>query len=209
MDWLTSAFRGKNSAKCLQTLVDFHFPNAKLILDPTYGKGAFWKGYHKSVVGGDVDPVCAKDYVGDARHLPYQDHSIDLVVLDPPFFPGDAYQSLAGKVYDTAHILRDFSYITEFAKDDSFGIVKFNINLLLEAQRTSKLGIILKCKNIIHRTKPVWTQAMIIAEFHKLTGIYPEDMAVFVPDIVLVKDPKWKNQMHLRRQESYFLVYKW
>ena len=41
----------------------------------------------------------------------------------------------------------------------------------------------------------------------RLAGRLPTDYAIYVPTQVLRVDPKWQAPRHLRRQESYILVY--
>lgn len=56
-------------------------------LDPTYGKGNFWKKWKPDLlVGSDIDPTLSPDGRSvDATDLPYPDRSFDVVVIDAPY----------------------------------------------------------------------------------------------------------------------------
>lgn len=59
------------------------------ILHPFGGKAQFG-------IRCDINPEVVPDYVCDAHHLPFQDNTFDLVILDPPY--NDDY---AKRLYDT------------------------------------------------------------------------------------------------------------
>ena len=79
-----SAYVGDNS-EVFRKILDLHVPKGAIIADVTYGKGVFWKKVNlreykvfRSDIQGGVD----------CRDLPYWKHSLDCVVLDPPYMEG-------------------------------------------------------------------------------------------------------------------------
>ena len=95
IDLVLSAHVGQN-ARVFADILRLHVPRGSKVADVTYGKGVFWK---------EVDPtlytLLASDLKTgvDCRKLPYEDASIDSVVLDPPYMEGffrRAVSQLAG-----------------------------------------------------------------------------------------------------------------
>jgi len=69
-----------------------HVEEGATIADVTWGKGVFWKDVDLSnyeVYASDLDPEKSPSgYSVDCRNLPYEDNSLDVVVLDPPYAEG-------------------------------------------------------------------------------------------------------------------------
>lgn len=56
------------------------------VLDPTYGKGNWWRKWQPTHFWGvDIDPAKAPSGVADFRALPLHDASFDVVAYDPPY----------------------------------------------------------------------------------------------------------------------------
>ena len=83
-DVVVSAYVGRNE-EVFPDIIKLHVPEGATVADVTYGKGTFWK---------NVPPLLYKLQATDiatgvdCRELPYDDGSIDCVVLDPPYMEG-------------------------------------------------------------------------------------------------------------------------
>lgn len=79
-----SAYTAGN-ADVFPQVLGLHVPRGSVIADVTYGKGVFWRK-----VPADAYELRATDLQTgvDCRDLPYDDRSIDCVVLDPPYMEG-------------------------------------------------------------------------------------------------------------------------
>ena len=66
-------------------VLKLHVPEGATVADVTWGKGVFWK----RVPDGAYNILATDLRTGvDCRELPYDDESIDAVVLDPPYMEG-------------------------------------------------------------------------------------------------------------------------
>ena len=66
-------------------ILALHVPKGSRIADVTWGKGVFWK----NVSDDDYDLLATDISTGvDCRNLPYEDTSLDCIVLDPPYMEG-------------------------------------------------------------------------------------------------------------------------
>ena len=83
-DLVFSASVGLN-VNIFPQILDLFVPDGAEIADVTYGKGVFWKKVDKSKYTLHFSDI--KTGV-DCRDLPYDDQSMDCVVLDPPYMEG-------------------------------------------------------------------------------------------------------------------------
>lgn len=187
-----SVLEGKNSSEPIRAILDLHFPDAETAIDPTWGKGVFWRGLGEriQVTGGDIEPGRSTHYVGDCRSLPFPDQSFDIGVLDPPFIH-DLKGATGTKLHDDYRGIGTYRAFLELVYEAS-----------KELRRVCRRGFIIKCKDSIECGKYRAIHAHVIADVGD-----PTDILVFVPKVHLANDPKWKTVQHFRRQESYFLVY--
>src|SRR5713101_2975101 len=76
-----TAYQGTND-EIFPHILSLYVPRGSVVADVTYGKGVFWKDISKDHYG-----LVATDIANgiDCRRLPYDDKSIDCVVLDPPY----------------------------------------------------------------------------------------------------------------------------
>lgn len=189
----TSVLTAPASNHAIKLLLEVHFPQARTAIDATCGKGVFWKGLESTVdvTGCDIDPTRARHAVADCQHLPFAGRSFDLGVLDLPFMhdPGA----------NNGHKM--FGCYSGMGTWERF--VEMTVAGARELQRVCRQGMIIKAKDGIERGQYRPIVATLIAQLGP-----PWDVLVFVPQATLPHDPKWVNVHHLRRQESYFLVYK-
>lgn len=203
-----SVYRASSSSVVLQDLFALHFPDVSLVLDVTYGKGVFWRGWAQpfSIHATDLDPE--KNAIADslknpslipllpmnARDLHIQDNTYDVGVFDPPFLA--RYTSKTG-----AHM--DKKYGTLTSQQEILALYKDGIQELV---RVCTRGMIVKCKPGISSSR-YWPIRYFVTQYgSEACGRFPEDVAVFEPLApVIIGD--WENQQHLRRTESYFVLW--
>lgn len=211
-----SVYTCRTSAGVLDDLFSLHFPNIHTVLDVTYGLGAFWRGWRREipfqVFATDIDqektdraiinavsePAIVPLAPLDARDLSLiDDNSFDVGVLDPPF--------LAAYTNKSAEVNLDDKYGTLETQRDILALYRDGIR---ELARVCTKGMIVKLKDGIsnHVLWPIrWA---VIGYGSEATGRFPEDIAVFAPCANVLVGGTWQNQQHLRRVESYFILWK-
>jgi transcriptional regulator with XRE-family HTH domain len=198
-----SAHSGTNDDLFPQILSLYVAPGS-IVADVTYGKGVFWKKVPK-----DWYQLKATDinHGVDCRSLPYQEQTIDCVVLDPPYMhtPGGTahvnhqnyegyYQNNntkggSGKKYHEAVLDLYFS-----AADEAHRVLREN-------------GVfIVKCADEVCANQQRLTHIEITTEFTR-KGFIVEDLFVLVrnnrPGV-----SRLLRQVHARKNHSYFLVFR-
>lgn len=206
---VTSVQVGEN-APLFADILKLFVPEGSTIADVTWGKGAFWRdvpaGTYK-VLGTDLQTGV------DCRNLPYEDGSIDALVLDPPYMEGLFRQTtdeLAGA--GTYGAFRD-RYSDGQATEHVEGAPKYHDAVLDlyykaadEAYRVLRnYGVfIVKCQDEVSANRQRLTHVELINAFAE--RFYCKDLFVVVrtnsPGIVRVI-----KQEHARKAHSYFLVF--
>lgn len=220
-DLVLSAYVGDN-AEVFPDILKLHVPEGSTVADVTFGKGAFWKQVPVGKYNVLASDLTAKGNDGkfdifqvkggvDCRSLPYEDGSIDCVVLDPPYMEG-----LFRK--DTGHLAGSGTYAA-FREHYSNGQAttegpKWHDAVLYlyseagqEAYRVlRKDGIfIVKCQDEVSANKQRLTHVEIITAYESL-GLYTKDLFV----VMRTNKPgvsRLKKQQHARKAHSYFLVF--
>src|SRR5438552_14978984 len=83
-DAVLSAYVSGN-AEVFPRILELHVPRGATVADVTWGKGVFWSQVDPeaySVLKTDIDRGV------DLRKLPYEEGSLDCLVLDPPYMEG-------------------------------------------------------------------------------------------------------------------------
>lgn len=212
-DLVMSAYIDGNENIFPQVL-DLHVKPGARIADVTWGQGVFWK---KAPEG--IYEVLATDIAMgvDCRNLPYEDESIDCVVLDPPYMEGFYRKQNEHKAGSGTHSAFSEAYSNgdEINGDtDNTGTKKWHAAVTdvyfkagLEAYRVlRKKGIlIVKCQDEVSAGKQWLTHVEIINEYEKY-GYYAKDLFV----VIRTNKPavsRLKKQVHARKNHSYFLVF--
>lgn len=202
-----SAFVAGN-AEVFPQILDLHVPKGSVVADVTFGGGVFWKNVPK-----DKYQLRATDIsMGvDCRRLPYEDCSIDCVVLDPPYMEGllrDNVDHKAGQ--GSYNAFRD----TYSNGDEQNGGPKWHEavkDLYFRAGREAyrvlkKKGVlIVKCQDEVSANKQWLTHVEIINEYERM-GFYTKDLFVLVR-VNNASVSRIKKQVHARKNHSYFLVF--
>lgn len=220
-DLVRSAYVADNS-EVFPEILKLHVPEGATVADVTFGKGAFWKqvppGKYR-VLASDVKAqgndgkfafLQVKGGV-DCRSLPYEDGSLDCLVLDPPYMEGlfrkDADQ-LAGRGTHAAfreHYSHGRATVGGPKWHDA--VVHLYREAGKEAYRVlKKNGIfIVKCQDEVSANTQRLTHVEIINGYESL-GFYTKDLFV----VVRTNKPcvsRLKTQEHARKAHSYFLVF--
>ncbi|MGA9364001.1 MAG: DNA methyltransferase [Bacteroidota bacterium] len=202
-----SAYVGTNE-NVFPHVISLHLPKGSVVADVTHGKGIFWKNVPK----GRYKLLATDIKTGvDCRKLPYEDGTIDCVVLDPPYMEGLYRRS-------RSHLAGSGTYAafrTTYSNgEQTVGSPKYHdavLDLYFKAGREAyrvlrKYGVlIVKCQDEVSANTQRLTHVEIINDFCSL-GYHPKDLFV----VVRSNRPavsRMKKQEHARKNHSYFLVF--
>jgi DNA methylase len=213
------------NAEMFADLAELHLPVGSLIADVTYGKGVFWQNIPRGqyrLLFSDIDAKTSRDFNHDTavqtsvdcRALPYEDHSLDGIVLDPPYMEGLFRRETDHLAGSGTHAAFRESYSSGHATQPLEGEPKWHdavtdlyIKAGREAYRTLKAGgvLVVKCQDEVSANKQRLTHVEIITAYEEM-GFYTKDLFVLVrsnrPGI-----SRLKTQVHARKNHSYFLVF--
>ena len=196
------------NADVFPKILNLHVPEGSIVADVTWGKGVFWQK-----VDANLYDVRATDIsMGvDCRDLPYHDGEIDCVVLDPPYMEGFYRNRGSQKAGGGSHKTFREHYSNG---DERPGRAKWHAAVTdmyresgREAYRVLKPNgvLIVKCQDEVSANKQWLTHVEIINDYAEM-GFYAKDLFVVVranrPSIT-----RLKNQIHARKNHSYFLVF--
>ena len=206
-DVILSAHAGGNEFVFPQIL-KLHVPLHSTVADVTYGKGIFWKQIAKGMYGVRATDISSGV---DCRKLPYQDGSIDCVVLDPPYMEGLLRKTASHMAGHGTHAAFRNTYSNGKAVDASAkwhgAVLDLYFGAAKEAYRVLReRGIfIVKCQDEVSANRQWLTHVELISEFESL-GFYTKDLFV----VVRTNRPgvsRLIKQVHARKNHSYFLVF--
>jgi hypothetical protein len=223
-DLVNSAHVGDNS-ELFANLMALHVPPGSTVADVTFGKGVFWKkiepgsyDLHASdlelAVGESHDIfVRYRDGV-DCRALPYENASLDCVVLDPPYMEGFFRRAQTHRAGSGTHAAFRDAYAdgnTYDAGEDGpkwhDAVIDLYLRAGLEARRVLRVGgvLIVKCQDEVSANKQRLTHVEIVTGYEDM-GFYCKDLFVLVrnnaPGV-----SRLLQQVHARKNHSYFLVF--
>lgn len=197
------------NAEVFKQVMDLHVPSGSVVADVTYGKGVFWKSIPEArykLYASDVQTGT------DCRSLPYDDASMDAVILDPPYMEGWFRQrkgQLGGSGSHSAFRER-YSDGRETPDGPKYHAAVLDLYLKAgrEAYRVLRVGghLIVKCQDEVSANRQHLTHVEIIAGYAQ-TGFYAKDLFIVVrhnrPGI-----SRLLKQVHARKNHSYFLVFR-
>lgn len=185
-------------------ILDLYVSRGATVADVTYGSGAFWKQVRR-----DDLRLLATDLADgvDCRQLPYEDSSIDVVVLDPP------YMHTPGRKAHHGHQNFERYYRNNATSNTTKG--KYHEAVLdlyfaagKEAARVLKDGgiLIVKCQDEVCANRQRLTHVEIINYYEGLGCFQTEDLFV-VTRAARPGMSRVIRQRHARKNHSYFLVF--
>ena len=214
---ILSAYVARNS-EVFPKVLDLHVEEQATIADVTYGKGVFWKDVNLTnyeVYASDLDPEKSPSgYPVDCRNLPYENNSLDVVVLDPPYAEGffrKNKEMLAGG--DGSH--------QQFRENYSNGeVLDTNGSKYHQAVLDVYYKAGMEAFRVLNEdgTFIVKTQDEVSANTQELTHIqitnfYEGELDFYTKDLfVTVRSNTpavsgMHNQVHARKNHSFFMVY--
>jgi tRNA G10 N-methylase Trm11 len=202
-----SAFVSGN-AEVFPQILDLHVPTGSTIADVTYGSGVFWKNVDLSQYS-----LLATDIADgiDCRDLPYEDESLDALVLDPPYMEGLLRNNQAHKAGSGTHSAFRSYYSngneTHNGPKWHGAVTDLYFRAGAEASRVlrPKGVLIVKCQDEVSANRQWLTHVEIINHYEGL-GFYTKDLFVIVRQNRAVI-ARLKKQVHARKNHSYFLVF--
>jgi hypothetical protein len=199
-----SIFRGSCSAVVVEYLMALHLQDVRTVVDLTYGDGVLWNWEHPhlAITGLDIDADKAAEHDVhwmDGRRTTFPDASFDMAMVDPPFMHG-VKKGRAGRGHYTGampSMNRDYSHL-ETQKQ----VIQLYRDLINEARRLVRVGIIVKCKDTIEHGGFVEVSRHVseALDFYDFRVV---DKGLYEPMNELVTDED-DAVRHLRRRESYF-----
>lgn len=204
-----SAHVGGN-ADVFPKILELYVPEGSRIADVTYGKGVFWR----RVDEGKYNLIKTDAQMGiDARDLPFDDASLDALVLDPPYMEGFYRRMEDHQGGQGTHRAFSEYYSHLQAQEGGCGRPKYHDAVLdvyyragEEALRVLKdRGVfIVKCQDEVSANVQRLTHVEIL-NYYSSIGFVPEDIFV----VVRTNKPavsRLLKQRHARKNHSYFLV---
>ena len=182
-----------NNADLFPKILKLYVPKGSVVADVTYGKGGFWKKIHN----GNYILKASDIKMGiNLSNLPYQDSTIDSLVIDPPY----AHSSPTGM---KPSITNQYNLNSISGRN---AIRRLYIEGCKEAYRVLKDNgvLIVKCQDEIECGKQYWNHIELIREIETL-GFECVDLFVLIQK----GNPamRHKTQIHARKNHSYFLVF--
>ncbi len=196
------------NADVFRQVLKLHVPAGAVVADVTYGKGIFWKkvpdGLYK-VLGTDIATGV------DCRALPYTSESIDCVVLDPPYMEGLFRREISHLAGSGTHGAFRQTYSNGVATTGGPKYHRAVLDLYFSAGREAHRVLrhsgvlVVKCQDQVSANSQRLMHVDIINEYRKI-GFYAKDLFVVVrsnkPGVSRIKE-----QVHARKNHSYFLVF--
>ena len=217
------------NADVFPEILALHLPEGGVIADVTFGRGVFWTNVDRRrwrVLGSDLliedkirDRFPALDLKSDVdfANLPYDDASLDGVVLDPPYMEGFYRQNAQALAGSGTHSNFRSAYSAgaegsridrphdRFAWQDR--VIEAYLAGATEAHRVLREGglFFVKCQDAVS------ANVQRLAHVEIITGL--EELGFYCKDLFVVVRParpgvsRLKTQVHARKNHSYFLVF--
>ena len=201
-DLVLSAYVGGNEEVFPHILSLYVAPHS-VIADVTHGKGVFWRNVPANKYR--LLPTDIQQGV-DCRKLPYQDGTIDCVVLDPPYMhsPGGTAHSVHS-AFERHY--RNNGTGNRTGRKYHEAVLALYEDAGKEAHRVLRERgvLIVKCQDEVCSNRQRFTHVEIMQAYERI-GFVSEDLFVVVrknrPGV-----SRTVRQVHARKNHSYFLVF--
>lgn len=214
-DLVRSARVGAN-AELFADALRLHVAPGGVVADVTYGRGAFWRRVPAgayTLLASDLDPGAPSPARGgvDCRALPYEDASVDAVVLDPPYAEGLLRQSSRALASGgPAELGRAYASGEERSPTRRWhdAVTDLYVRACVEARRVLRpRGVLLvKCQDEVSANRQRLTHVEVITACESI-GLECVDLLVLVranrPGV-----SRLVRQAHARKNHSYLLVFR-
>ena len=200
-DLVLSASAAGN-ADVFARILGLYVAPGSVVADVTYGRGGFWRH-----VPADSYELLATDILTgvDCRKLPYDNSSIDCVILDPPYM-----HSPGGTTYESQASFDEYYGNNATGNNTSKKYHEAVLELYIDAGKEAfrvlrERGVlIVKCQDEICANRQRLTHVELIQAYERM-GFVAEDLFVIVrrnrPGV-----SRMIRQVHARKNHSYFLV---
>ncbi len=168
-----------------------YVPEGSVIADVTYGRGVFWRNVDVSkftLLKSDLQDGT------DCRKLPYENASIDALVIDLPYMhTGKSVHKSLNKQY---HNENNTSHES---------VIRLYVGGILEATRVlrTKGIIIVKCQDEIESGKQRLSHVELIQLLQILGFEFLEHFVLVQKTVPMIQ---FKHQQHARKNHSFALV---
>jgi len=206
-DVVMTAFVTGN-AEIFPQILRLHVPDGSKIADVTYGGGVFWRNVDLSKY--QLLPTDVANGV-DCRSLPYEEGSLDALVLDPPYMEGllraNSDHKAGGGSFSAFR--KYYSNGDEESRGPKWhaAVSDLYFKAGAEAFRVLKENgvMIVKCQDEVSANRQWLTHVEIINNYEQL-GFYTKDLFVVVRQNK-AGITRLLKQVHARKNHSYFLVF--
>lgn len=185
------------SSEVIEKIFYVLLPDARTVLDVTYGRGNFWNWSHKLELTTN-DIVREADYNQSFTKLQFESRSFDVVVFDPP------YQTDPGK--SGSVMSNQFGYYKTIPELET--AVRLGIK---EVWRVARKGIIVKVQDYIHGQRLVEMTEWIRIELKDLV----RDALLGIPlyDVVHLEstsriDAHTLRPLSVRSNSTTFMIFR-
>lgn len=206
-DVVLSAFIGGN-ADIFPEILALHVPEGSTVADVTYGAGVFWRNVDISKY--ELLPSDIASGI-DCRALPYEDNSLDALVLDPPYMEGLLRTNKEHKAGNGGYAAFREYYSNGNEQSDGpkwhGAVTELYYKAGEEAYRVlHDNGVMLvKCQDEVSANRQ-WLTHVEIINYYERMGFYTKDLFVVVrPNRPSVS--RLLKQVHARKNHSYFLIF--
>lgn len=185
----------------ISNILKLHCMSDQIDLDPTYGRGNFYKKAIKEPIHRfDITPLY--DYVlpYDSTNLPFENSYLNTIIFDPPFL---ATKGKSLKENKNNNIINKRFTVYPTEKE----LHNYYYKSLLEFERILKYKgiLIFKCQDKVSSGTQYMSHLFIMNKAIE-TGFYIKDFFILLAKNRLVAQWQLKNQKHVRKFHSYFLV---
>lgn len=203
--------------KVFPKIVDLHVEDGATIADVTYGRGNFWTdvpdGKYK-VYKTDIDPEKSPDSEEgvDCRNLPYEDGEIDCVVLDPPYAEGFFRRNKEHLAGNGTHSNFRSNYSTGDVHTGGSKYHQAVLDLYFEAGKEAKRVLSDAGVFVVKVGDEVSSNTQYLTHI-QITNYYERELEFYTKDLFVVERHNkpsvsgMQNQVHARKNHSFFMVY--